>query len=201
MNEKTIALFGTGRAKQGDSAYNLAYETGRLLAQAGFTIINGGYGGTMEAAAKGAAEVRHEFRRESGDFAPNRRTGDIVPNRRTGGEIIGVTCSAFKSSKANKYVSRTIVTGSLDERLDTLIKLGQAYVVLPGGTGTLLELAKVWELKNKGFLETGKPIILVGSFWKPLVDLVAIDDPDSSRYIKLADSPEEVVGLIIEDQR
>jgi uncharacterized protein (TIGR00730 family) len=170
MGEKTITVFGTGRAKHDDSAYTLAYEMGKVLAQAGFTIANGGYGGTMEAAAKGAAEA--------------------------GGKIIGVTCSAFKSSTANKYVSRTIVTSSLDERLDTLIKLGQAYVVLPGGTGTLLELAKVWELKNKGFPEADKPIILVGSFWKPLVDLVAIDDPDSSRYLKLADNPEQVCKWI-----
>jgi uncharacterized protein (TIGR00730 family) len=171
MSEKTITIFGTGRAMPGDSTYNLAYETGRLLAQAGFAIINGGYGGTMEAAAKGAAEV--------------------------GGEIIGVTCSAFKSSTANEYTTRTIITASLDERLDTLLRLGRAYIVLPGGTGTLLELAKVWELKNKGFLESDKPIILVGNFWKPLVDLIAMDDPDSSRYIKLVDNPEQVCKWII----
>ncbi len=113
-----------------------------------------------------------------------------------GGEVIGVTCSAFKSSTANKYVSREVVTASLDERLDKLIQLGQAYVVLPGGTGTLLELAKVWELKNKGFLKTDKPIILLGGFWKPLVDLVASDDPDSSRYVKLANEPRQVVELV-----
>ena len=172
MSEKIITIFGTGRAKEGDSAYQLAYEVGKLLAEAGFTIANGGYGGTMLAAAKGAAE--------------------------TDGEIVGVTCSAFKNSTANKYVTREIVTGSLDERLDTLIKLGQAYVVLPGGTGTLLELAKVWELKNKGFLKTNKPIILLGGFWKPLVELVTSDDPDSSRHIKLSDEPEQAVKLIID---
>jgi len=175
MSETTITVFGTGRAKKGDSAYDLAYETGKILAQAGFAIANGGYGGTMEAAAKGAAEV--------------------------GGKIIGVTCSAFKRSTANEYISREIVTNSLDERLDTLIKLGQAYVILPGGTGTLLELAKVWEFKNKGFLQAEKPIILVGRFWKPLVDLIATDDPDSSKYIKLATGPEQVVKLIVEDRR
>jgi uncharacterized protein (TIGR00730 family) len=170
MNEKIVAIFGTGRVKQGDSAYTLAYETGRILAQAGFTIVNGGYGGTMEAAAKGAAEV--------------------------GGKIIGVTCSAFKSSTANKYVTDTIISSSLDERLDTLIRLGQAYVVLPGGTGTLLELAKIWELKNKGFLEMNKMIILIGGFWRPLVDLIATDEPDSGKYIKLADGPKQAVKLI-----
>jgi predicted Rossmann-fold nucleotide-binding protein len=68
--------------------------------------------------------------------------------------------------------------------------------VLPGGTGTLLELAKVWELKNKGFLKADKPIILLGGFWKPLVDLIASDDPDSSRYVMLAEVPQRVVELI-----
>ena len=173
MSKKIITIFGTARARPGDSIFTLAMETGRLLAQAGFTIANGGYGGTMLAAAKGAAEA--------------------------GGEIIGVTCSAFKSSRANEYITREIVTGSLDERLETLVKLGQAYIVLPGGTGTLLELAKVWELKNKGFLKGDKPIILLDGFWKPLVELIATDDADSSRFVKLADEPKQAVEMIIDE--
>ncbi|MBN2182540.1 MAG: LOG family protein, partial [Sedimentisphaerales bacterium] len=144
-------------------------KIGGLLARAGFTIANGGYGGTMTAAAKGSAEA--------------------------GGKVIGVTCAAFRG-KANKYISREITTKSLDERLETLIELGQAYIVLPGGTGTLLELAKVWELKNKGFLESEKPIILVGGFWKPLVELLKIDDPDSGRFVIQADEPEQIVQLL-----
>ena len=171
MSKKIITIFGTARARPGDSIFTLAMETGRLLAQAGFTIANGGYGGTMLAAAKGAAEA--------------------------GGEIIGVTCSAFKSSRANEYVTREMVTGSLDERLETLVKLGQAYIVLPGGTGTLLELAKVWELKNKGFLKEDKPVILLGGFWKPLIELIATEDADSSRFVKLADEPKRAVEMII----
>ncbi|MHC4119478.1 MAG: LOG family protein [Planctomycetota bacterium] len=170
MKDKTITIFGTSRAKEGDSIFTLAFETGKLLGRAGFTIANGGYGGTMLAAAKGAREA--------------------------GGEVIGVTCSAFKSSKANEYVTREIVTGTLDERLDTLIELGQACVTLPGGTGTLLELAKVWELKNKGFLKPDKLIIIVGEFWKPLVDLIEIEDPESSRYVELAHDPRRAVEMI-----
>jgi uncharacterized protein (TIGR00730 family) len=172
MSDKIITIFGTGRARPGNLAYDLAQELGRLLAEAGFTITNGGYGGTMFAAAKGAAQA--------------------------GGKVIGVTCSAFKSSKANEYTTEEIVTQTLDERLETLIKLGQGYVVLPGGTGTLLELAKVWELKNKGFLKVDKPIILLGGFWKPLIDLVATDDPDSARFVRLVDEPEKAVEVVIE---
>ncbi|MBN2313280.1 MAG: LOG family protein [Sedimentisphaerales bacterium] len=170
MSKKIVTIFGTGRARPGDEIFSLAYETGRLLAQAGFAVANGGYGGTMFAVAKGAAEA--------------------------GGEVIGVTCSAFKSSKANEYTTREVVTHSLDERLEKLVQLGRAYVVLPGGTGTLLELAKVWELKNKGFLDADRPIILVGRFWRPLVDLVATDDPDSRRYVEVVNDPKRIVETI-----
>ena len=173
MPEKIVTSFGTSKAKPADSVFALALEMGGLLAKAGFTIANGGYGGTMLAAAKGAREAD--------------------------GEVIGVTCSAFKSSRANEYVTREMVTHSLDERLDKLIELGHAYIALPGGTGTLLELAKVWELKNKGFLKTDKPIILLGGFWKPLVELIAGDDPKSRRYVKLADEPKQAVEMIVED--
>jgi len=170
MPEKIISIFGSGGAKPGRQALMLAEKIGRLLAEAGFTIANGGYGGTMSAAAKGAAGA--------------------------GGEIIGVTCTAFGPEDANKYITRQIVTTSLEERLKKLIELGQAYVVLPGGTGTLLELASVWELKNKGFLKKDKPIILVGRFWMPLVDLIAAEDSGSSRWLKPAESPQETVDYL-----
>ena len=170
MAEKIVTLFGTAGARPGDAAYTLAYETGRILAQAGFVIANGGYGRTMLAAAKGA--------------------------RQAGGKTIGVTCESFKASSANEYITREIVTASLDERLDTLIKLGQAYVVLPGGTGTLLELAMVWELKNKDFLKKSKPIILVGEFWKPLVDLIESDEQGSISHIQIVAGPKEIVDIL-----
>ena len=170
MDETVISVFGTGRAREGEPAYVLAEQIGRALAQAGFAIANGGYRGTMHGAAKGAAEA--------------------------GGTVIGVTCSAFKNSTANEYVTREMVTCSLEERLGTLVRLGQGYVMLPGGTGTLLELAMVWELKNKGFLDRAKPIVLAGEFWRPLVDLVAQDDPACTRHIAFAEGPEQVVDLL-----
>lgn len=156
-----------------DEIYSIAYETGKLLALAGFTIVNGGYGRTMLAAAKGAFEA--------------------------GGKTIGVTCSAFKRGKTNEYITREIITSTLDERLNTLIELGQGYIVLPGSTGTLLELAKVWELKNKSFIPESKPIILIGEFWKLLVDLVAKEDPASCRHIKLAAEPKELKDFLFSD--
>ena len=172
MSEKIVTIFGTANATSEEPAYALAYKIGKLLAQAGFTIANGGYGGTMLSSAKGASEA--------------------------GGKTIGVTCTAFGRGGANEYIKEEIVTATLDERLDTLIKLGLGYVVLPGATGTLLELAKVWELKNKGFMPADKPIILVGKFWRGLADLIATVDAGSGRHIKKADGPEEVKNILTE---
>jgi hypothetical protein len=133
-------------------------------------IANGGYGGTMLASAKGANQA--------------------------GGKVIGVTCSAFRRSTANEYVTSRIVTDSLEERLSRLIELGDAYIVLPGGTGTLLELAHVWELKNKRFAGADKPIIIAGRFWKGLLELIAGTDPDSIRYVETAENPVQVMEIL-----
>jgi len=168
--KKIITVFGTSKAAEGDAVFESAESLGRLLAKNGFTIANGGYGGTMLAAAKGAAE--------------------------TGGEVVGVTCTAFKRSRANEYVTEEISTNSLAERLAKLIELGDAYIVLAGGTGTLLELADVWEHKNKGFANADKPIILVGTFWAPLTSMMATADPDSVRHIVCTATAEEAVDQL-----
>jgi len=173
MSKKTVSIFGTGRARPGDEAFELAEELGKVLAEAGFRIANGGYSGTMLAAAKGAAEA--------------------------GGETIGVTCLAFGRGGANEYISREIVTSTLDERLETLIELGWAYAVLPGSTGTLLELAKVWELKNKGFLSSEKPIILVGGFWKPLVEIIIAEDADSAKSLTFVGTPDQAAEHLVKN--
>jgi len=172
MAEIVVSMFGTGGAQPTEPAYELAEQVGRALAQAGFAIANGGYRGTMYAAAKGAVEA--------------------------GGTVIGVTCSAFKNSAANEYITREVTTRSLEERLSTLVQMGQAYVILPGGTGTLLELAMVWELKNKRFLDRGKPIVLAGEFWRPLVNLVVAEDPACVKAVTFARTPDEVAQLIQE---
>jgi uncharacterized protein (TIGR00730 family) len=171
INRQTITLFGTSKAVEGDATFEMAQTLGRLLAEAGFDIANGGYGGTMLAAATGAA--------------------------RAGGHVIGVACRAFKRGRANAHVCQEIPTDCLSERLAKLIELGDAYVVLPGGTGTLLELANVWEHKNKGFSNADKPIILVGQFWRPLTAMMAQADADSARSVECVDTPEEAAALII----
>ena len=169
-DRKIVSVFGTSKTQPVDEVFELAETLGRLLAENGFTIANGGYGGTMLAAAKGAVAA--------------------------GGKVIGVTSTAFKRSEANEYVTEEISTECLSERLAKLIELGDAYVVLPGGTGTLLELADVWEHKNKGFAGANKPIILVGAFWAPLASMMAEADPGSTRHIICAATVEEAVDQL-----
>jgi len=169
-NDKTVTIFGTSKAQPGDEIFQTAYEIGKALAQRSFTIANGGYGGTMLAAAKGASQA--------------------------GGRIIGVTCSAFRKSSANEYVTEEITADSLVKRLNKLVDLGDAYVVLTGGTGTLLELALVWELKNKGFASAGKPIIIAGGFWNGLIDLMGRMDPDCAKCVEVAQNAAEVIEFI-----
>lgn len=170
-SKKTITIFGGGTTAEDDNVFQFAREIGQKLAEAGFNIANGGYGGTMLAVSKGAAEA--------------------------GGKVIGVVCSAFKSTRANKYVTEKITAGSLQQRLDMLVSLGDGYVVLPGSTGTLLELAAVWELKNKGFIPAGKPVILAGDYFRPLTDLIVTADPGCGRYIQYAGSAGRIKDMIL----
>lgn len=168
----TITIFGSSRTSEQDDVFQLAEHLGQSLAEAGCGIANGGYGGTMLAAARGAA--------------------------RAGGTVTGVTCRAFKRSGPNEYITKEISTENLPQRLAKLIELGDAYIVLPGGTGTLLELADIWEHKNKGFANADKPIILIGAFWKPLVEIMAQADPKARQCIRTAETPKQVLQLLKE---
>lgn len=170
MTGTTVTVFGTSRADEGDAAFATALSLGQKLAEAGFTLANGGYGGTMLAGAKGASEA--------------------------GGRVIGVTCRAFKRGRANVYVSEERPTATLGERLAALIALGDAYVALPGGTGTLLELAEVWEHKNKGFSGADKPIVLIGEFWRPLVEMMSEQDGRCRACVELVNDADEAVGVL-----
>ena len=176
--KKKITVFGSSRPREGERDYEVARELGKRLGAAGFTICNGGYGGTMEAAARGAKEA--------------------------GGVTIGVTCEFF-SAKANPWVDQNIVVKALIERLMKLIELGDAYVVLRGGTGTLLELASVWELINKKAIRE-KPFVVVGSFWRDLImtikkELLIEGLESSTRSVTLVETAEECVIFLKEKMK
>ena len=154
MKPFVVTVFGSSFPQPLSPAYQLAYDLGQAIAQAGWTLCNGGYGGTMEAAARGACEA--------------------------GGHTIGVTCGAFgRRCGANAFIRQEIPTFDLLARLNTLVRLASAYVVLPGGTGTLLELALVWELLNKRMIRRAAPLVLLGKHWGPVVELVRREQPDA----------------------
>jgi len=165
FEENAVAVFGSNDVSDGQDAYQRAHEVGKTLVRLGYIVVNGGYGGTMEASAHGAKSL--------------------------GGETLGVTCSVWKSSP-NPYLDREIRTNSLIERLDTLVKAGTAgYVVLPGATGTLVELACVWEMIAKGLIER-RPIVCLGDFWAPVLELMGSERPSASEYVKWVETPREL---------
>ena len=170
---KVITVFGSSRPIEGDTEYQLAYEVGKHLARAGFTVCNGGFGGSMEASARGAKEA--------------------------GGRTIGVTFD-IKGRAANSWIDENIHVPALIDRMMKLVELGDAYVVLKGGTGTLLELAAVWEFINKGLL-AAKPIVMIGDFWKNVVETLREEMlregvGDCTKFILRASSPEECASLL-----
>ncbi len=91
--------------------------------------------------------------------------------------------------------SQEISTPSLLARLDKLVHLGDAFLVLPGGTGTLLELALVWELLNKRLIGRQTPLILLGDFWAPLIPLILSQQPEALRP-QVAPTVEAAVALL-----
>jgi predicted Rossmann-fold nucleotide-binding protein len=86
---------------------------------------------------------------------------------------VGVTCAIWPSP-ANRWIAEEVRTRSFLERLTTLIERGDAYVVLPGGTGTLAELALVWEMMNKSTLSKTvggrKPLLVMVPYWQPVIE-------------------------------
>jgi uncharacterized protein (TIGR00730 family) len=171
-----VTVFGSSRPYDGDEEYRIAYEVGRHLALAGFTVCNGGYSGIMEASARGAKEA--------------------------GGKTIGVTFDNPFGKNANQWIDQELKQQTLIARAMKLVELGNAYVVLKGGTGTLLELAAVWEFINKGLIKK-KPIVVVGDFWNNVIEtlreeLIWEGIGDCTKFIHKSLSPEECSDFLKE---
>ena len=169
---RIVSVFGASDPVEGSEAYAVAREVGGQLAELGYVVANGGYGGTMEASGRGAKE--------------------------SGGETIGVTCSIWKTT-ANAYIDRIEQTDSFSERLGRLIELGvSGYVALPGATGTLVELAMAWEFACKGVWKDRfpRPIVCVGRFWYPLLEMMTSARPAAGQYVQLINSPAELKDVL-----
>ncbi len=165
LPEHIVCVFGGSQAPPEGPAYQEALSVGQKLARLGYAIANGGYGGTMEASARGA--------------------------KAAGGLVIGVTCSIWRS-EPNEFLDRRFVTPDLAERLGKLVALGRSgYVVLPGANGTLSELACVWERKHIGDW-SDRPLVFLGSYWQPLIDIITAAQPKSAPPLAVVAEAEEL---------
>lgn len=172
-----VTIFGSARLKEGHEYYEAARKIGQLLAENHFTVMTGGGPGIMEAANRGAKEK--------------------------GGRTIGCNIDIHQEQHPNPYLDRWITFRYFFIRKVMLTKFSRAFVVMPGGLGTLDEFFELITL-----IQTHKiskmPMILFGTaYWNPLIDymentlakLGTIDISDIRR-IALTDSPEEVIEFI-----
>jgi uncharacterized protein (TIGR00730 family) len=172
-----VSVFGSARTAPGTPYYKLAEETARLLSDSGFTVISGGGPGLMEATNKGA-------------FAGE-------------GLAVGLNIDLPREQFANKYQDISLRFKHFFARKVMFAKYATAYIVLPGGFGTLDELFEALTL-----VQTGKtrqmPIILVHEpFWRGLVEWIrerlaaeGMIDPTDMKLIQVCNEPKEVVDVI-----
>src|SRR5438034_1735370 len=174
---KAITVFGSARVSEGDPAYATARMLGRLLAEAGYAVITGGGPGAMEAANRGCQEG--------------------------GGLSVGCNIELPHEQSLNPYVDLSVEFRYFFARKTMFVKYADAFVILPGGFGTLDELFEALTL-----IQTGKirhfPVVMVGrDYWSGLIDWMrgvqlkagAITDRDVD-LLRLTDDPDEVVRII-----
>jgi hypothetical protein len=155
-----VTVFGSARFAADHPYCELAREVGRRLAEAGFTVITGGGPGIMEAANRGAKEA--------------------------GGVSIGCNISLPREQAHNPYLDAVVTFRYFFVRKVMLVKYSYAFVVLPGGFGTLDEVFETATLIQTGKID-GFPIVMLGrEFWQPLVDFLA-DTPVQAGTLDYAD--------------
>lgn len=173
MKNKVITIFGSSFPKPGDNEYEFAYELGKKLGEKNFTICNGGFYGIMEATAKGAVHA--------------------------GAHTIGVTVGLWNLS-ANPFIKEEIPCKTLFERVEKLINLADAFIILKGGTGTLLELASILEFFNKNLLNS-RPIVADKEYWSSIINLMNKRNEYEGRkkvQVLLSDNINEIIGYLEE---
>ncbi len=136
------------------------------------TVCSGGYGGTMEAVSRGAKEA--------------------------GGATIGVTTAWFAHLKANAWIDEQVQTATFPQRLQTLIEMGQGYVAVQGGIGTLTEISMVWSMLQTQSI-SARPFVLLSNPWQQLMQFCTdtlIIRPSDFGYLQLASTPEDAVRAL-----
>ncbi len=145
--QRVVTVFGSSRPHDGEADYEEARLLGRLLAERGFEVCSGGYAGVMAAVSRGAKDA--------------------------GGKTLGVTAEFFEKAKLNAWIDVEVRKKTWQARLFELIRRGDGFVACKGGTGTLVELAVVWEMLNKSVMPA-KPFVALGDFWRPILERVRV---------------------------
>ncbi len=174
---RVISVFGGSHPRPGQPEYELAYELGRRLAEAGLTVATGGYIGTMSAVSQGAA-----------DCAAN-------------SGVIGVTCDeieGWRPVRPNRWITREIRYRTLLERMAHLVAKNDGIIALSGSVGTLAEVALAWNQLLVNVIPP-RPFILLGEQWRRILDVFLAYAPVTESHralVQLADTPEEAVALV-----
>ena len=172
-----VAIFGSARTRPDDPEYQAAQETGALFARAGYAVITGGGPGIMEAANRGAQEA--------------------------GGMSVGCNIELPHEQKSNDYLTLSLKFRYFFVRKTMFVKYSNAYIIFPGGFGTLDELFEALTL-----IQTHKihdfPVVLYGSkYWQPMLDWlrgpmlsegkIVLED---FRRLHVTDSSAEIVEIV-----
>ncbi|MCD4825963.1 MAG: TIGR00730 family Rossman fold protein [Phycisphaerae bacterium] len=176
-----VSIFGSARTPKSDPYYTKARNLARMLAERGFAIISGGGGGIMEAANRGAFDVR--------------------------GNSVGLNISLPEEQMSNPYANIQLDFRYFFARLVMFVKYSNAFVCMPGGFGTLHEFFNSMTLIQTGKADPF-PVILIGrSFWRGMTDWIEkamlhqghpkIDPSDMNRFY-VTDSLNEAVKIIVE---
>ena len=175
--QPAITFFGSARCRKGEELYESTYELAKMLAKNGFNIITGGGGGVMEAANKGAKEG--------------------------GAKSVGVNIELPFEQKPNPYSTIKLSFRYFFVRKVMFLKYAMAYIVMPGGFGTLDEFSEALTL-----IQTKKmrpfPIVLVGSsYWSGLIEWMKTTQLDTGKIskedleiFKIIDDPQQIVDYV-----
>lgn len=172
-----VTVFGSARFDENHEYYVLAREVGRELARAGFTVMTGGGPGIMEAANRGAKDV--------------------------GGRSIGCNIELPMEQAPNPYLDRWVDFRYFFIRKVMLVKYSYAFIVLPGGFGTLDEIFETATLIQTGKIRNFPLVVMGRKFWQPMFDFVTgtlvkrgtINPEDVDRVV-ITDDPMEAVETI-----
>jgi len=172
-----VTMFGSARTDPEDPVYHQAVETARLLGEAGFAIITGGGGGIMEAGNLGAA------------------TADA--------ESVGLGIELPFEQKINEHVTRAIEFRYFFARKTMFLKYAQAYVIFPGGWGTLDEMMEALTLIQTHKIQAFPVIVFGSGYFEGLLDWFRAQlipdgkiSPGDMDLIHVVDEPEEVVRIV-----